>query len=105
MEIKVEFLLPFKDHSGKPFSGDKYDLTNKELDKQFGGYSIDFTPLLGSWRDDDGVRYIDNNFGIWVACKNTNQNRKFWKNYQKILKKRFEQKSIMMYYTRIYFFK
>jgi hypothetical protein len=101
--IKVEFLLPFKDNNGNKIKPDKYDITYKELDKRFRGFTVDFTPLLGSWIDDERKNYRENNFGIYVICKNNKANRTFWRRYKTTLKQRFEQKSTMMYYLRIYY--
>jgi hypothetical protein len=57
VDIKVEFLLPFKDNNQVLIKPETHDNTYRELDKKFRGFTVDYNPLFGSWRDNEGRLY------------------------------------------------
>ncbi len=69
---------------------------------RFGGCTVDDTPLLGGWVDPKTKdRINDTNTTYWVVCKKTKKNVEFLHKLKKVLKKRFEQEDIMMYFVTI----
>ena len=104
-DLKVEILLPLyynEDRSGKrkKIEGRKYAETFDDLMTKFGGCTIDDSPLLGGWVDPSTQKRIrDENTTYWVVCKKTKKNVEFFHNFKKKLKKKFEQKDMMIYYV------
>jgi len=108
VELKVEILLPLYYNSSNPkkrkkIEGKKYSETYNEIFKQFGGCTMDNSPLIGGWLDPETNKEIrDETKTYWVVCKNTKSNLEFLRKMKKKLIRRFEQKEIMMYYVRIH---
>ena len=105
VELKVEILLPlyYDSKKRKRIEGIKYSQTYDEIYKQFGGCTIDNSPLIGGWRNPATNEEIrDETKAYWVVCKNTKSNLEFLRKLKKKLIRRFEQDDIMMYYVRIY---
>lgn len=106
-DLKVEILLPLhynEDPKGKrkKIEGSKYAETYDDLMSKFGGCTIDDSPLLGGWVDPSTRKRIsDENTTYWVVCKKTKTNMAFLHGFKRKLKKRFEQKEMMMYYMII----
>ncbi|WP_042687521.1 hypothetical protein [Candidatus Nitrosotenuis chungbukensis] len=106
-DLKVEILLPLyynQDQSGKrkEVEGSKFTETFDDLMDRFGGCTVDDTPLLGGWVDPKTKdRINDTNTTYWVVCKKTKKNVEFLHKLKKVLKKRFEQEDIMMYFVTI----
>jgi hypothetical protein len=106
-DLKVEILLPLyydKDHKGRreKIEGKKYSETYDDLMDEFGGCTIDNSSLLGGWVDPNTKERInDENTTYWVVCQNTKKNIKFFHRFKNKLKKRFQQKDMMMYYIII----
>ena len=106
-DLKVEILLPryynadkFGKH--KDIEGSKFSETYDDLMNKFGGCTIDNTPLLGGWVDPKTKeRLSDENATYWVVCEKTKKNIDFFYRFKKKLKKRFEQKDMMIYYVTI----
>ena len=105
--IKVEILLPTlynenEDGQRHEIEGKKYSDTYDDLMDEFGGCTIDNTPLLGGWIDPKTKQRVnDENTTYWVVCKKSRKNKSFFKNYKEILKQRFQQDAIMMYSVSI----
>ncbi|MCV0366133.1 MAG: hypothetical protein K5798_02565 [Nitrosopumilus sp.] len=106
-EIKVEILLPSsynEDENGqrKEIEGKKFSDTFDDLMDNFGGCTIDNTPLLGGWVDPKTKQRInDENTTYWIVCEESNENIEFFQKYKETLKKRFQQEDIMMYSVRV----
>lgn len=59
-------------------------------------------PQSGGWiNPDTGKEVTDELVIYWVVCAETEENKLFLKNFKEVLKKRFQQDEIMMYYTGI----
>ncbi|MEW5841045.1 hypothetical protein [Nitrososphaera sp.] len=108
-DLKVEILLPLyynaANHSGNRASieGGKYTQTYNEIIDRFGGCTIDNSPLLGGWLNPaTGKEIQDENVTYWIVCKNTKSNVQFFSRLKGVLKKRFQQDEIMMYYIEIH---
>ncbi len=107
VELKVEILLPLYYSNNvkkcKKIEGIKYSQTYDEIYKQFGGCTIDNSPLIGGWRNPETNEEIrDETKAYWVVCKSTKNNLRFLRKLKKRLIRRFEQDDIMMYYVRIH---
>ena len=106
-DLKVEILLPLRyneDQNGKrrKIEGDKFSQTYDELVVKFGGCTVDNTPLLGGWIDPKTQkRYSDENSTYWVVCKKTRSNIEFFRRLKPKLKRRFDQRDMMIYYISI----
>ncbi|MDE1765163.1 MAG: hypothetical protein KGI27_02695 [Thaumarchaeota archaeon] len=106
-DLKVEILLPLyynKDKNGrrKKIGGEHYLKTYEEIVEKFGGCTQDNIPLLGGWKDPiTKERIEDENITWWVVCKNDSSNIKFLRQFKTRLKRRFQQKDIMIYYIVI----
>lgn len=107
-DLKVEILLPLyynTDASGKrvEVEGAKYTQTYDEIIDRFGGCTIDHSPLLGGWVNPGTGREIqDENVTYWIVCRNTKANRRFLAKLKRVLKKRFAQQEVLMYYIQIH---
>ena len=99
--LKVTILVPKFYNDGTQVEINKHRKTAQELTKKFNGCTQENSPLIGKWKDESGKEFNDINFVFWVVCKNSSQNRLFLKKYKKKLKKRYDQKEIMMYSVSI----
>lgn len=106
VELKVEILLPLYYNDDpkkrKKIEGIKYSKTYDEVYEQFGGCTIDNSPLIGRWLNPKTNKEIrEENRAYWVVCKSTKNNLNFLRKLKKRLRVRFDQEDIMMYYVRI----
>ncbi len=109
VDLKVEILLPIyynPDNSKKKrkkIEGEKFSQTYNEIYDEFNGCTIDYSPLIGGWKNPKTGKMIkDENISYWVVCKSTKNNLRFFYKLKKNLKQRFEQEDMMMYYVRIH---
>jgi hypothetical protein len=94
VDLKVEILIP------KYYNPDKF--TNKrrkiegikladtfdEIYDEFDGCTVDYSPLIGGWKDPKtGKQIKDENIAYWVVCANTKKNLRFFGSLKKKLKK------------------
>jgi hypothetical protein len=90
---RYEILLPLTHNDGRKIEAAKFLETNKELREEFGGFAFDTTIVYGIWVY-QGTAYRDKLARFRVDVKDTRQNRRFFKSYKELLKKRFEQEEI-----------
>lgn len=108
--IRVDILLPRfynADKSGKrkKVESDKIIETLDEIEKKFGGYTLNDIPISGSWIDPKTKESIkDNHRSIWVSSQNTSKSKDEFKQFKELWKTRFDQKDITMYYITINLF-
>jgi hypothetical protein len=100
--LKVEVLIPKFYNDGRRIEGIKYRETYQEVFSQFGGCTIDNSPLLGRWIDPNTHQeYNEKNIAFWVICNDTYDSLYFLDNLKNKLKTRFDQKEIMIYSIKI----
>ncbi|MDQ4074357.1 MAG: hypothetical protein M3162_08665 [Thermoproteota archaeon] len=101
-KIRVEILIP-KQYNNNEFIEDKKFLdTYSELVDQFGKISK-ISDIAGNWVEPKtNIFYEDENHIIWIICDDSQENKIFFSKYKEILKERFQQKEILMYYYLIY---
>lgn len=97
-KTKAAILLPKWDRNKRPIEGAKFSQTYDEIYEQFGGCTIDFSPLLGSWfnkktqkRDEDRL------ISYWVVYDDNYSNMYFLDEMKEKLKQWFGQDEIFMY--------
>lgn len=107
--LKVEVLLPLfynLDEGAKErvrVEGEKYTQTYDEIVNMFGGCTIDNSPIVGGWIDPiTKKQYKDDNTTYWVMCEDSQEIIEFFKKLKDILKFRFRQEEIMIFYIRVY---
>lgn len=106
-QLKVEILLPLyynPDKNGvrRKIDGNEFSETYKDLVNQFGGCTINPAPQSGGWINPDTGKEIKDELTIyWVICEETEENKLFLKNFKEVIKKRFQQDDILLYYTKI----
>ncbi len=100
-KIRVEILIP-KQYNNNEFVEDKKFLdTYSELVDQFGKISK-ISDIAGNWVEPrTNIFYEDENHIIWIICDDSQENKTFFSKYKEILKERFQQKEILMYYYLI----
>jgi lysophospholipid acyltransferase (LPLAT)-like uncharacterized protein len=103
-QLKVDILIPFyyNEVNGirTVIEEDKHGDTLAELFEEFGGYTVDYTALRGSWLDTRTGKKYENEkyFTCWIVCdKNPNRIHNL-RDLKKRLKKRYDQKDMMIYY-------
>lgn len=107
---KLEILLPLyhnPDQNGnrKKIDDDEFTITYIELTKQFGGITIEPTPLSGLWTNPEtGKTMSDDLTKYWVIYEDTEKNNEFIKIYKETLKERFKQDDVMLYSMSITYF-
>ena len=103
--IKVEILLPLYYNDKRSIEDKKFADTYDDIKNQFeGGVTIADKPLIGYWIEPDTKIHYDDekNTACWVLCKKTKVNIYFFRKLKQRLEKRFEQKSILIYYVNVY---
>jgi hypothetical protein len=102
VQLKIEILVPKKFNDGKKIPAILHVKTSNDLARQFESYTEDSTSLLGSWLDPKTKeKYKDTNFTYWVLCDNTKDNKDFLPQFKEILKERYQQLDILIYYTKV----
>jgi hypothetical protein len=92
-KTKVDILLPKQDKNKTLINGSKFTETYDEIYDQFGGCTIDISPLLGSWFNSKTLkRDEDELVSYWVIS-----NVFFLDEMKEKLKVRFDQEEIIMY--------
>lgn len=99
-KIRVEILLPLSYNNGKPIEKTKFDSTERELARRFGGCTA-LMPTEGLWIDEDSKEYSDINSGFYIVVPLNKKSIAFLKEYAKKLKRRFKQKKILVTYFPI----
>ena len=100
--IRVDILLPQYYNDGYPVETEKYIQTLDELFDHFKGGSLDYTPIAGRWQNPKTKEVmIDENIMYWIVCDKTSKNLAFLKKYEAKLRRRFEQRSVMIYYWTV----
>jgi hypothetical protein len=100
--LKFEVLLPLKYNDKTNIERDKFTQTIDDIVTRFRGITIDDTPVVGAWIDPDTDRLIEDEIVVyWAICKHTKANVDFLNKLKNILKDRFLQKEILMYYMSI----
>ena len=101
-QLKVEILLPKLYKDKIPISGEKFSTTFDEIYEQFGGCTIDKSPLVGRWLNKKThQQYDDENISYWVICSDIFDSVYFFDKLKEKLKERFEQDEILMYSTTV----
>jgi hypothetical protein len=100
--LKVEVLIPKFYNDKKPIEPIKHVRTYQNIIKKFRGCTEDTTSLMGSWLNEKGVKYEDENFSYWVICDENKDTRRFLDRFKKRLKRRYRQEDVMMYCIPIY---
>ena len=102
--IKAEILLPLYDNDKRSIEDKKFADTYDDIKNQFEAVTIADKPLIGYWIDPGTKIHYDNekNTACWVLCKKTKANIYFFRKLKERLEKRFEQKSILIYYVNVY---
>lgn len=96
--LKVEILIPKRYNNREIIETDKHRITYLEIFNEFGGCTMDNSPLIGVWRNPKtGKKYNDRSFSYWVICNDDYKTIAFLYNYKKVLKERYEQDDIMIY--------
>jgi hypothetical protein len=104
-QLKVEILLPKLYKNKRLIEGEKFSTTFDEIYKQFGGCTIDNSPLIGRWLNKKTHKhYNDENISYWVICDDKFDSAYFFDELKETLKDRFGQDEILMYSTIIYLF-
>jgi hypothetical protein len=102
VQLKIEILVPKKYNNGEIIPAIHHARTSNDLARQFGSYTEDSSPLLGSWIDPKTKKkYKDENFTYWVLCNDTKYNTDFLPRFKEKLKERYQQIEILMYYTKV----
>lgn len=87
---RYEILLPLVYNDGKEIEKEKFFQTNQELVVRFGATTTDTIMASGSWVY-EGVIYKDKLIRIRVDAEDSEEVRKFFKDYKEVLKQRFQQ--------------
>ena len=88
VKLKIEILVPIKYNNGEIIPAINHARTSNDLGRQFGSYTEDSSPLLGSWIDPKTrKKYKDENFTYWVLCDATKENIDFLPEFKEVLKK------------------
>lgn len=100
--IKAEILLPLYDNDKRSIEDKKFADTYDDIKNRLGTVTI--AELIGYWIDPDTKIHYDNekNTACWILCKKTKVNIYFFRKLKERLEKRFEQKSILIYYVNVY---
>ena len=93
---RYEIILPLFFNDSKEIPGTLLDLTLEELVEEFGGVSLEQGRIIGFWRDNDGLRYKEQNTRIFCDVPLDTDSRTFFRAYKKELETRFKQKNIWM---------
>ncbi len=103
MVLKFEILLPLYDNDGREIEDEKFQTTYDEIVVKFNAITVDSLPLMGDWiHPETGVRYANERFrACWVICDDTTFNMDYFNTLKTDLEKRFDQKSILIYYVEV----
>jgi hypothetical protein len=105
LKIKVDILLPKRDRNKIPIDGKKFTETYDEIYDEFGGCTMDNSPLLGSWFNTNTLkRDDDESISYWVIYNDTYSSAFFLDEMKSKLKDRFKQDEILMYSSIVNFF-
>jgi hypothetical protein len=103
-QIKVEILIPRRYNNKKLIPGSKLAETLRELTDRFGGSSNDKSVVEGRWVeivDGKKVYYKDRNRVLMILCDDSPENHDFFVAYREKLRKRFEQRSILIVISKV----
>ena len=92
---RYEILLPSQFNGGRSVPENLIAGTLVELEQQFGAVSCETQIIQGLWRR-EGELYRDGLIRVFVDVEDTAQNRDFFVQLKKRLKKRFRQKEIWL---------
>ena len=105
MLLKVDILLPKRYRDKTLIEGEKFSTTFDEIYDQFGGCTIDNSPLIGRWLNKKTLkRHDDESISYWVICDDTITTVYFLNGLKETLTERFDQEEILMYSTTIRLF-
>ena len=91
MKLKrYEILLPLTYNDGSPIEPEKFEQTIEELINQFGAATFDSVIASGHWVY-KGILYKDELIRFRVDVGESSETRKFFEEYKKVLKERFNQ--------------
>lgn len=106
--IRVDILIPRfynpdrKTGFRRKIEPEKITQTLYEIENNFGGYTENDTPIIGSWIDPKTKEnFKDSHRSVWISAEKNDENLRKLKEIKEEWKKRFEQEDIMMYYITI----
>lgn len=100
--FKIDIIIPKFYNDRTKVEANKHVQTYKEIITHFGDCTEDKSPLKGDWTDPDtGEKHKDRNFSYWIICKDNYSNVFFLDEFKEVLRKRYDQKEILMYSTLI----
>ena len=100
--ILVDIYLPIYYNDKQPVEKSKFVETFNELVEMFGGCSADDNTIMGRWKDPHSNYVYDDEIRIYhIICSDSEHNKDRLKQYKHILKERFRQKEILMYYVSV----
>lgn len=105
--LRSDVLIPrFYNPKGKGerklIEREKTNLTLDEIEREFGGYTLNDIPIVGSWINPETKESVkDTHKSVWIAARNTPETLKKLKSLKSKWEKRFEQDEITMYYIII----
>ncbi len=98
--VLIQMLLPTRAAKGEAFSHDLLRQTRREIVKEFGGITAYMrSPASGAWTSVDGTVEQDNVVMLEVLAGAFN--KRWWRGYTEVLKKRFAQDSIHIRATQV----
>lgn len=90
----VQFLLPLRDNTRRPFARADFEKVRAELTERFGGVTAFLqSPAMGAWKD-EGETVRDEMVLYEVMVERLE--RAWWSGYRAELERRFQQERVMM---------
>jgi hypothetical protein len=89
--VRYDVILPafFNDKSKVPPK--LFKQTFDEVLEQFGALTLGNGPFRGSWKDENGKVFDDENYRFYVDCKDTESNLAWFRSHKEPWKLRFKQ--------------
>jgi hypothetical protein len=105
--LRIDVLLPRfynPDHSGrrKSIEPAKIVQTLDEIENEFGGYTLNDIPIIGSWIDPKTKKsFKDSHRSVWISAEKNDETIRKLAQFKEKWKARFEQEDVMLYYITI----
>jgi hypothetical protein len=99
---RFEIILPLQYNDGREIEHEKFFELHEQLLTKFGGFSY-ITGSFGAWRSPEtGEVYSDMSTLFIILSDDNDSIPEFFRNFQKLLEKNFQQEKVMITHYRVY---